>query len=60
MFGIIIIVVLTITAGLIKMYYAGQIDIIFYIGAVFDIVFVFCLPVIAVYMTKNIKKLKDL
>jgi len=59
-FGMIVAVVLTITAGLIKMYYSNQIDILFYIGSIFDLLLVFCLPIIAKYIVKNIKKLKDL
>jgi len=59
-FGIIVAVILTITAGLIKMYYSNQIDILFYIGSMFNILLVFCLPIIAKYIAKNIKKLKDL
>jgi len=59
-FGIIVAVVLTISAGLIKMYYNNQIDILFYLGAFFDILLVLCLPIIANYIAKNIKNLKDL
>ena len=59
-FGIIVAVVLTITAGLIKMYYANQIDALFYVGALFDVLFIASLPIIAKIIAKNIKKLKDL
>jgi len=59
-FGIIVAVILTIAAGLIKMYYSNQIDILFYIGAMFNVLLVLCLPVITRYIAKNIKKLKDL
>ena len=59
-FGIIVAVVLTITAGLIKMYYGNQIDALFYVGALFDILLIASLPIIAKIIAKNIKKLKDL
>ena len=60
MFGIIVAVILTITAGLIKMYYNNQIDILFYIGAFFDILLVLGLVFIAKIVIKNIQKIKDL
>ena len=59
-FGIIVAVVLTITAGLIKMYYGDQIDVLFYVGALFDVLLIVSLPIIAKIIAKNIKKLKDL
>ena len=59
-FGIIVAVILTITAGLIKMYYNDKIDILFYIGSIFDIILVFSLPIIAKYIVKKIKELREL
>ena len=59
-FGIIVAVILTITAGLIKMYYSQNIDILFYIGAILDICLVFSLPVIAKFIVKKIKELREL
>jgi len=53
-------VILTITAGLIKIYYSGNIDILFYIGSFFDILLVMCLPIIAKYVVKKIKELREL
>jgi len=59
-FGIIVAVILTITAGLIKMYYNDKIDILFYIGSIFDIILVLSLPIIAKYIVKKIKELREL
>ena len=59
-FGIVVAIILTITAGLINFYYKGNIDILFYVGAIFDIVLVLVLPVIVKYMVKNIKEIEDL
>ena len=59
-FGVIVAVILTLTAGLIKMYYGGQVDAIFYVGSFFDFILIGSLPVIAKFIVKNIKKIKDL
>ena len=42
------------------MYYGNQIDALFYVGALFDVLLITSLPIIAKIIAKNIKKLKDL
>jgi len=59
-FGLLVAVILTITAGLIKIYYSNNIDILFYVGAFFDIILVLCLPIIAKYVVKKIRELREL
>jgi len=59
-FGIIIAVVLTITAGLIKQYNADQIDNLFIAGIFIDIALILALPVIVHYIIKNIKLLEEM
>ena len=59
-FGVIVAVILTLTAGLIKMYYNDRIDILFYMGSLLNIVLITALPIIAKIIAKNIKKLRDL
>ena len=59
-FGIIIAVVLTITAGLIKQYNADQIDNLFIAGIFIDIALILALPVIVHYIIKNIKLLEGM
>lgn len=58
-FGIIVAIILTISAGLIKIYYANSVDMIFYIGALFDLVLVLALFVIVKYLIKNIQEIED-
>jgi hypothetical protein len=59
-FGIIVVIILTLTAGLISMYYKLNIDTLFYIGAFFDIILVISLPALARYIVKNIKLIEGL
>lgn len=59
-FGIIVAIVLTITAGLINLYYKDHIDILFYIGSAFVIILVLSLLFIVKYIVKNIKDIGDL
>ena len=59
-FGIIIAIILTVTAGLIKMYYNGHTDVLFYLGASFDIIFVLSLLIILKYIVKSIKEIGEL
>ncbi|MEA1893008.1 MAG: hypothetical protein U9N33_09880 [Campylobacterota bacterium] len=59
-FGIIIAIILTISAGLINLYYEDNIDILFYIGAIFVIMLILSLPIIIKYIIKNIKEIEDL
>lgn len=59
-FGIIVAIILTISAGLINLYYKDSIDILFYIGSLFVIILVLSLPVIVKYIVKNIKDIGDL
>ena len=59
-FGIIIAVVLTITAGLIKQYNTDQIDNLFIAGIFIDIALILALPVIVHYIIKNIKLLEGM
>ncbi len=59
-FGIIVAIILTLTAGLISMYYKFNIDLLFYIGAFFDILLVSSLPILAKYIVKNIKLIEGL
>ena len=59
-FGIIVAIILTISAGLINLYYKETIDIIFYIGAIFVIILVFSLPILVKYIVKNIKEIGEL
>ena len=58
--GIMIAVILTITAGLIKQYNADRIDNLFFAGGFIDFVLVLSLPVIVHYIIKNIKLLEEL
>jgi hypothetical protein len=59
-FGIIVAIVLTISAGLINLYYKDNIDILFYIGSLFVIILAFSLLIIVKYIVKNIKDIGDL
>ena len=59
-FGIIVAIILTISAGLINLYYKGNVDILFYIGALLVIMLVLSLPIIVKYIVKNIKEIGDL
>lgn len=59
-FGIIVAIILTLSAGLINLYYKGNIDILFYIGALLVIILVLSLPIIVKYIVKNIKEIGDL
>jgi len=59
-FGIIVAIILTLSAGLINLYYKGNVDILFYIGALLDIIFVLSLPILVKYIVKNIKEIGDL
>ncbi len=59
-FGIIVAIILTITAGLISMYYKGNIDILFYVGVFFDILLVVSLPILVKYIVKSIKLIEGL
>jgi cobalamin biosynthesis protein CobD/CbiB len=59
-FGIIVAIILTISAGLINLYYKDNIDILFYIGSLFVIIFAFSLLVIVKYIVKHIKEIGDL
>lgn len=59
-FGIIVAIVLTISAGLINLYYKDNIDILFYIGSLFVIILALSLLIIVRYIVKNIKDIGDL
>jgi len=59
-FGIVVAVIITISAGMINMYYKENIDIIFYIGGFLDIILVSILPILLKYIIKNIKEIEDL
>ncbi len=59
-FGIIVAIILTMSAGLINMYYKSNIDILFYMGIFFDIILLISLPIIAKYMVKIIKEIEEL
>jgi len=59
-FGVIIALILTVTAGLINLYYKGNVDFLFYIGIIFDIMLVFILPIIVRYIVTNIKEIEEL
>jgi len=59
-FGIVVAIILTLTAGLINMYYKSNIDILFYLGIVLDIIFLLILPLIMKYIVKSIKEIEEL
>jgi len=59
-FGILVAVVLTLTAGLVNLYYKDNIDNLFYIGALFDIIIVIILIFIARMVIKNIEIIEEL
>lgn len=59
-FGIIVAIILTMSAGLINLYYKDNIDVLFYIGSLFVIILVLTLPIIVKYIVKNIKDIEDL
>lgn len=59
-FGIVIAIILTLTAGLINMYYKTNIDILFYIGILLDIILLISLPIIMKSIVKNIKEIEEL
>ena len=59
-FGIAIAIILTLTAGLINMYYKSNVDNLFYIGVILDIIAVSILPVIIKFIVKNIKEIEEL
>jgi len=59
-FGIVVAVIITISAGMINMYYKENIDIIFYLGGFLVIILVSILPILLKYIIKNIKEIEDL
>jgi hypothetical protein len=59
-FGIIVAVILTLSAGLINMYYKQNIDTIFAIGVFLDIMLVGILPIILKHIIRNIKDIEEL
>ena len=59
-FGFLIAIILTITSGLISMYYESRFDILFYIGVCFDILLVINIPIVVKYIVKNIKEIEEL
>jgi len=59
-FGILVAIVLTLTAGLLDLYYKENIDILFYIGALFDTIMVIILIFIARMVIKNIEIIEEL
>ena len=59
-FGIIVAIILTVTAGLINLYYKGNIDFLFYVGVLFDMILLLILPIIIRYIVKNIKEIGDI
>ena len=58
--GFLLAIILTLTAGLIKMYYEASFDILFYVGICFDIIFVLNLPIVIKYLVKNINEIEEL
>ena len=60
MIGFFIAIILTITAGLIGMYYKDRFDILFFIGAGLDIIFVMMLPILATILLKNLDEIEEL
>lgn len=59
-FGISIAIILTLTSGLIKMYYEVNIDPLFYVGIFFDIMLVLGLPIIITFLVKYINEIGEL
>ena len=59
-FGLIVAVILTLTAGVINLYYNDNIDILFYIGATIDILLIISLPFLLKMIIKNINYLEEL
>jgi len=59
-FGIVVAVIITISAGIINMYYKENTDIIFYLGGFLVIILVCILPILLKYIIKNIKEIEDL
>jgi len=59
-FGIAVALIVTITTGLINIYNKGNIDTLFYIGAILDIIFLLSLPIIIKHIIKNMKSIEEL
>ena len=59
-FGIIVAIILTISTGLINLYYKDNTDVLFYVGVISVIILVLILPIIVKYIVKNIKEIEDL
>ncbi len=59
-FGVTIAIILTLTAGLINLYYKNTFDILFYLGFILDLIFLISLPLLLKAIIKKINELEGL
>ena len=58
--GFSIAIILTLTAGLIGMYYKDRFDVLFYVGIGLDIPLIMMLPILTKILLKNLDEIEEL